>query len=192
VLPAQAATVPSGFKTWTTLSTSDIHKVWTVNFTMPIDSNTVNSSNIYATDDNNQPVNTTLSLSADRTSVQITGVNAYVPGKKYWIFITGGITAFGGEQQLSQPVAIPFTVTGQTSNTPITSVQDSYSSYITSFTVSTLPGVFSVNINQSKMLYQGNYTFAVGMTGLKQGQTVTIYAYDSNGHLLQSQKYTVN
>lgn len=192
VSPVQAATVPNGFKTWTQLSTTNPHKAWTVKFSTPIDSNTVTNSNIYMTNDSNQAVSTTLAQSSDRTSVQVSAITAYIPGNKYWIFITGGITANGGKQHLSQPVAIPFTVTGQASSSQITSVVDSYSSFITSFTVGTLPGVFNVRINQNVMLYQGKNTYALGMTGLKLGQTVTISAYDSNGVLLQSQSYIVN
>ena len=191
-VPVQAATVPSGFKTWTLLSTTNTHKVWMVKFSTQIDSNTINKSNIFMTNDSNQAVNTTLTQSPDGTAVNVSAVNAYIVGAKYWIFIFGGITANEGKQKLSQPVAIPFTVTGQETNDHISSVVDSYSSLITSFTVNTLPGVFNVRINQNVMLYQGKNTYALGMTGLKLGQKVTISAYDSNGTLLQSQSYIVN
>jgi len=190
VSPAQAATVPTGFNTWLQQTTTDTHKVWTVKFSKPMDNNTVNSSNIYMTDDNNLLVKTTLIRSADGASVQVSPVSAYSVGKKYWLFMTGDITTNSGKQQLTKPLVMPFIVTSPDSK--ISSISSSYSSFLTSFTVLTSPDVCSVKINQSETIYQGNNIFALGMTELKQGTNVTVYAYDSNGKLLQSQIYTVN
>jgi len=187
VKPAQAASIPNGFTTWSGMSTTDIHKTWLIKFNMPIDVNTINDSNVYMTDDSNRALSTVLTVSSDQTSVQISALSTFTPGSKYWIYITGGITADNGKQKLSQPLAIPFTVTG-----PISSVTDSYSSLITSFTVETQPNVYSVSINQNNMLYEGNNTFSLAMTNLKQGNKVVINAYDSAGRLLQSESYTVN
>lgn len=190
VVPAQAATVPDGFNTWALQTTTNTRKAWTVKFSAPMDPTELNNSNFYMTDDNNKPVSTTLTQSTDGASVQISPVYAYSAGNKYWLFITGGITFEGGKRHLTKPVAMPFMVT--LPNSMISSVTDSYSSFLTSFTVSTSPDVFSVKINQTSMLYQGNNVYGLGMTGLKQGSRVTIYAYDSNGKLLQSQIYIVN
>ena len=189
VAPAQAATVPTGFKTWPQETTTDTHKVWTVKFSTPMDLNTVNSDNIYVTDDSNLLVKTTLTRSEDGASVMVSPNNAYTVGKKYWLFITGGITTNGGKQYLSKPGAVPFMVV---SDSKISSVSHSYSGLLTSFAVVTSPEVFRVKINQTDMLYQGNNNFALGMTGLKLGDNVTVSAYDSNGKLLQSQIYKVD
>ncbi|MDQ7093928.1 hypothetical protein REC12_10035 [Desulfosporosinus sp. PR] len=187
-VPVQAATIPSGYNIWTLQTTTDTHKVWTVKFNMPADSNSLNNTNLYITDDNNKVVNTTLTTSG--TSVQIKPSAAFIAGNRYWIFITGNITFVNGKLHLTQPLAIPFIVT--VPNSEITSVSDSYSSLITSLTVTTSPEVYSVKINQTYMLYQGNNTYTLGMTALKQGSKVTISAYDSNGKSLQSQTYIVN
>lgn len=79
-----------------------------------------------------------------------------------------------------------------TQSATITSISSSYSSFITSFTVTTSPDVFNVKVNQTDMLYQGNNTFILGMSSLKQGSKVTIYIYDSTNKLLKSQSYTLN
>jgi len=181
----QAATVPSGFSTWPQQTTTDTHKVWTAKFSASVELNTVNSSNIYVTDDSDKLVKTTLTRSSDGVSVQVSPVNAYIAGKTYWLFMTKGLTVDGGTKQLTQPVAMPFIVGN------INSVTNSFSSLITSFTVVTSPEVWSVKINGNEMQYQGNNIYTRGVNGLKQGAKVTVYAYDSSGKLLQSQSYTV-
>lgn len=148
----------------------------------------MNGKNIYVTADNNQPVKTTLTRSSDGTSVQVTPVNAYVMGKQYWLFTTDGITTDSGKQALSKAAAMPFLIT-ETSQ--ISSVTDKYSDLLTSFTMVTSQEVCSVKINQTDMLYKGNNTFSLGMTGLKQGSNVTITAYDGDGKVLNIQTYTV-
>ena len=188
-VPAQAATVPTGFTTWPQQTITDTHKVWTVKFNAPMDLNTMTSSNIYVTDDSNLAVKTTLTRSADGASVLVSPVSAYTVGKKYWLYVTGNITTDGGKQYLSKPSAVPFMVLP---DSKIRSVSHSYSSLLTSFVVVASPEVFRVKINLNDMLYQGNNTFALGMTGLKLGDNVTVSAYDSNGKLLQSQIYKVN
>lgn len=190
VAPAQAATVPAGFNTWTQQTTTDTQKVWTVKFSAPMDLNTMNSSNIYVTDDSNVLSKTILTRSSDGASVLVKPVSAYIVGKKYWLFMTGDITTNGGKQQLSKPLVMPFMVTAPDSK--ISSVSASYSSLLTSFTVLTSSDVYRVKINQSEMMYRGDNTYELGMTGLKQGSKVTVYAYDSTGKLLKSQIYTVD
>lgn len=190
VAPAQAATVPAGYTTWQMQTTTDTHKVWTVKLSAPMDSAGVNKANIYVTDDNDKLVSTTLSLSSDGLTVQVKPVSAYLAGNKYWLYINGDITFNGGKQHLAQSIVMPFMIT--TAGTEIYSVSDSYSSLFSNFSVVTGPDVFSVKINSTNMIYQGNNSYSVGMVGLKQGSKVTVYAYDSSGKLLQSQVYIVN
>ena len=189
-VPAQAATIPAGVNSWPLQSATDTKKVWTVKFNMPVDASTVNSSRIYVTDDSNQPVNTTLARSSDGTSVQVVPSSAYIVGKKLWLFVTNGLTASSGKNVLTQPIAVPFIVTA--GNSKIIQITESCSSLLTSFTVFTSPDVFTVKINSKGMIYQGNNTYSLGMSGLKTGSIVTVYAYDSSGKLLGSQKYTIN
>jgi hypothetical protein len=189
-VPAQASSIPAGFNSWPLQTTTDTNKVWTVKFSLPLDSSKVNRSCIYVTDDSNQPVNTTLTRSSDGTSVQVFPSSAYLAGKKYWLFITNGLTASSGKNVLTQPIAVPFIVTA--GNSKIIQITESSSSLLTSFTVVTSPDVFTVKINSTGMIYQGNNTYSLGMSGLKTGSIVTVYAYDSSGKLLGSQKYTIN
>lgn len=189
VAPVHAATVPAGFNIWTTKTTTNTLKDWTVTFSAPMDINSVNSSNLYVTDDSNKLVKTTLIRSADGASVQIHPVSAYVVGKKYWVYVTEGVTVNNGKQHLTKQEAMPFMVV---KDSVISSVSNSYSSLLTSFTVVTSPEVCSVKIKQSQMLYQGNNIYKLGMTGLKLGSKVTVYAYDGKGKLLESEIYTIN
>ena len=189
-VPAQATAVPAGFDSWSLQATTDTKKVWTVNFTLPVDPSTVNNSRFYITDDNNQAVKTTLVQSSDGTSVKVNPTKAYTVGAKYWLFIAGGLTANSGKNTLTQPIAVPFIVAAE--NSKIIQVSGAYSSLLTSFTVVTSPDVYKVKVNQKELLYQGNNTFSLGMTGLKTGSIVTVYAYNSSGKLLESQKYTIN
>jgi hypothetical protein len=189
-VPASAATIPAGFNSWPLQTTTDTNKVWTVKFNLPVDPSTVNGSRIYVTDDNNKPFNTTVAPSTDRTSVQVMPTSAYIAGKKYWLFIAGGLTASSGKNTLTQPIAVPFIVAA--GNSKIIQVSDSYSSLLTSFTVVTSPDVFTVKINSQVMIYQRENTYSLGMSGLKTGSIVTVYAYDSSGKLLESQKYTID
>lgn len=188
-VPAGAASIPAGFDSWPLQGTTDAKKVWTIKFSLPLDSNSVNRSNIYVTDDSNRSVSTSLVRSADGTSVQVKPSSAYTVGKKYWLFISGGLTAANGKNALAQPIAAPFLVAEE--NSKIIQISASHSPLLTSFTVLTSADVFSVKINSKNMIYQGNNTYTLGMTGLKTGGTVTVYAYDSKGKCLKNQKYTI-
>lgn len=189
IAPANAATIPVGFSTWTEQTTTDTQKAWTVKFNAPMDIQTMNNNNIYVTDDSNVLVKTTLTRSTDGASVLVKSVSAYTVGKKYWLFMTGDIATNSGNRQLTKPLVMPFVVTLPDSKI---TAWHTYSSLFTSFTVVTNPEVCTVKINQSEMIYQGHDIFELGMTGLKQGATVKVYAYDSDGKLLETQTYTVN
>lgn len=185
----RAAAIPTGFNSWPSQSTTDTHKAWTVKFSMPLDSNSVSHSSIYVTDDDNRQVSTTLTRSADGTSVQVKPSGAYTVGKKYWLYITSELTAENGKKALAEPIAAPFLVADE--NSKIIEISSSYSAILTSFTVLTSPDVFAVKINSKSMIYQGNNAYSLGMTGLKTGSIVTVSAYDKNGKSLKSQKYTI-
>lgn len=189
VVPVGAASIPDGFESWPLQGTTDKKKVWTVRFNLPLDTKSVNRDNIYITDDSNNPVNATLTRSTDGTSVQVKPSAAYTVGKKYWLFVGGGLTADNGQNALTQPIAAPFLVAAEDSK--IIQISASHSSLLTSFTVLTSEDVFSVKINNKNAIYQGNNNYTLGMTGLKTGGIVTVVAYDSKGKSLANQKYTI-
>lgn len=188
-VPVGAASIPAGFDSWSLQGTTDKKKIWTVRFTLPLDIKSVNRDNIYITDDSNNPVNTTLTRSTDGTSVQVKPSTAYTVGKKYWLFIGGGLTADNGQNALTQPIAAPFLVADEDSK--IIQISTGHSSLLTSFIVLTSGDVFSVKINNKNAIYQGNNTYTLGISGLKTGGTVTVVAYDSKGKSLANQKYTI-
>jgi hypothetical protein len=187
--PAGAAPIPSGFKVWPLKTTDDFGKTWTIKFNMPLDPATINSQNIYVTDDNNQPVATVLSPSPDSAAVAVTPASPYTPGKEYRLFITSGLTSAKGGLPLHPPVVVPFTVAD--SKAKIIAISSTYSSFLTSITVITSPDVYSVKVGLDEMHYQGGNTYTLGIPGLKIGDVVTIRAYDSNDRLLESKKHTV-
>lgn len=187
--PVGAATIPAGFDSWALQGTTDAKKVWTVRFSLPLDVNSVNQNNIYVTDDNNNAISTSLACSDDGNSVQVKPTGAYKVGQKYWLFVGGGLIADNGKNALAQPIAVPFLVAEE--NSKIILISAGKSSLLTSFTVLTSGDVFSVKINSKNMIYQGNNTYTLGMTGLKTGGTVTVNVYDSKGKSLASQKYTL-
>lgn len=103
-----------GFNIWPLKTTSDPTKVWTVNFSKPLDWSTINSRSIYVADDSNQSVATTLAQVSDGTSVQVSPVTAYSIGKLYWLFITGDVAAKSENLTLTSSVAMPFIITAGT------------------------------------------------------------------------------
>ena len=195
-VPVQASTIPAGFKEWPLQTSTDSRKIWTIKFNAPLDYSSINNLNVYVTDDNHNVVKTSLKQSVDRTAIQISPVNAYTLGKKYWIYITQGITSDNGKNYLVQPIVVPFTISNGPSGTPapdekIMLISHTYSSVLTNFTVTTSPDVFAVKINQISALYEGNNTFVLGLPNIAPGAKVTVTAYDSNGKLLQSKIYAV-
>jgi kumamolisin len=102
----------AGFDVWPLRTTTDTKKIWTIKFSAPVNWNSMTSSCIYVADDSNQPVSTTLTPTSDVASVQVSPVNVYTIGKKYWLFITNRVAANSGNgsQNLSSPVAMPFMI----------------------------------------------------------------------------------
>jgi len=185
-----AAAAPSGYFEWPLKSTADVYKTWTVTFNMPLDPSSVNSESVYVVDANENRVSTKLALSADKRAVQVSPTGKYSYGMRYEIRITGKVKGSNGKYML-QPVALPFIVTPSAGNA-ILDVKCYYSSFLTSVTVTVAPTVFRVTVNGQDAHYIGGDTYSIGLTGLKQGASVTIRAYDQNDKLLESRQCTIN
>ncbi|MCL6639567.1 MAG: Ig-like domain-containing protein [Firmicutes bacterium] len=186
---AWAAAIPPGFSVWPARQTDNPKKTWTVKFNLPLNKATVNSNNIYVTDDNNQRVSTLLATSDDGTAVSVSPAGSYQAGKEYRLFLTGGLTSTRG-LTLSPQVVVPFTVSDP--NAKIILFESNYSSFLTGITVVTSPDVYSVLVNQTEMHYRGNNTYNLGVPGLSQGASVTVKAYDGSGKLLESKTCRIN
>jgi hypothetical protein len=51
--------------------------------------------------------------------------------------------------------------------------------------------LYKVTANGTEMHYEGNNVYALGMSGLKPGDIVTIRAYDESNRLIESTKYRI-
>ncbi|HBW36406.1 MAG: hypothetical protein VR66_21010 [Peptococcaceae bacterium BRH_c23] len=97
-----------GFKIWPAQTTTEVNKVWTISFNVPLLSTSVNSDTIFVTDSKQTKVATTINLSPDGLSVTVTPSKAYTAGD-YNLYITDGLASWASEQ-LSEMIIVPFTV----------------------------------------------------------------------------------
>ena len=84
-------------------------KIWSINFTQPINQSTLNKSSIYIRDNNWNIVDTKLSLSEDGKNVKITPVSNYIPSHAYYLYITNRLQSTSGHP-LSKPKCMTFTI----------------------------------------------------------------------------------
>ncbi|MFZ3101225.1 MAG: hypothetical protein WA131_10590 [Desulfitobacteriaceae bacterium] len=184
-----AATSNLDFTTWPAKTTTDVNKVWTISFTVPLLSTSVNNNTIYVLDSKLAKIATTVKLSADALSAVVIPAVAYTAGD-YSLYITNGITS-QTRVKLVEQIMVPFTVvvTPPTTVNYILDVQSTFNSLITSFKVKTAPNVYRVDVNKTKMQYIGKNTYSAGVYGAKQGNTITFEAYDQNNKLIQTYKY---
>jgi hypothetical protein len=183
---AYAVAAPAQYKTWPRKSSADVRKTWSIKFNMPLDEDSVNAQTIYVADASGKRIDVKLTLSADKTTVKVTPVSPYALNGQYSIYATTGIANADGKH-LARPVVMPFIITDR----HIISVESAYTSLITSLTVTTSPEVYRVTANGTEMHYEGDNVYALGMSGLKPGDTVTIRAYDQSNRLMESTKHSI-
>ncbi|MDQ7096206.1 hypothetical protein REC12_21655 [Desulfosporosinus sp. PR] len=99
----------TGFTIWSSKTTTEINKIWTISFNNPLLSSSVNNSTIYVTDSKQKKVGTTAKLSDDGLSVRVLPSGSYVGGD-YNLYITSGVSSQSG-QKLNGTIIVPFTVT---------------------------------------------------------------------------------
>ena len=105
---AATSTTNTGFKIWPAKTTTEVNKVWTITFSAPLLSTSVNSNTVYVTDSKQTKVATTIKLSPDGLSVTVTPSKAY-SGGDYNLYITEGVTS-SASVQLSEMIIVPFSV----------------------------------------------------------------------------------
>ena len=178
----------SSFTTWPAQTTKEVNKVWTISFNSAFLNTSINSNTIYVENSKRMKVVTIVKPSADGLSVTVTPATAYTAGK-YNLYITNQIMS-RNNVKLSEQIILPFTVV-VTPTTPIIDVNSTFNSLVTSFTVKTTPAVYKVNVNKMPMQYAGDCTYTAGVYGATQGSIVVFDAYDQNGILLQTYKYSL-
>ena len=108
VPPALASAPSAGLKIWPAKTTTEVNKVWTIDFNQPLLSTSINSNTIYVTDSKQKKVPTTAKLSTDTLSVTVTPSKAYEDGD-YNLYITNEVTAVTNVKH-NETIIIPFTV----------------------------------------------------------------------------------
>ncbi|KUO70087.1 MAG: hypothetical protein APF81_00105 [Desulfosporosinus sp. BRH_c37] len=160
-----AATPTKGFKIWPAKTTTEVNKVWTIDFNNPLSSKSINESTIFVTDSKQKKVSTTKKLSTDGLTVTVTPSKAYEAGD-YNLYITNEVTSVTDVKH-DEFIIIPFTVQvtsrGMSSATLVVTVtKDSKD------TVGDLSGVLSLEDPSgtrlsaiSKDIDAGKYTFYI-------------------------------
>lgn len=187
-----AEPILSGYDVWDTRTTDDVNKSWTVKFSGPLATETVNSGNIFITDSGNRPVTATLIISGDGAAVTIRPASPYTAGNEYRLYVTSGVCRKGSGGQrgaaLSRALVMPFIVESQGD---IKSISNVYNALVTVVNVTAGSTVHSVSLNGTAMQYLGNNKFRLGVPGLARGAKVNVKAYDGSGNLLVVRDYTI-
>ena len=163
---AATSTPNTGFKIWPAKTTTEVNKVWTISFSAPLLSTSVNSNTVYVTDSKQIKVATTIKLSPNGLSVTVTPSKAY-SGGDYNLYITNGLTSWASVQ-LSEMIIVPFTVivpsTYTTSVNLVVTVTDDFKVVY----ASDLSGALSLQglsgnrlAPFSKDMVTGKYTFCI-------------------------------
>jgi hypothetical protein len=120
----------------------------------------------------------TVFITTDGSALPGTGTGGTTPG-------TGTGSTGGG----LIPGIVPGASYGQVGN--FTEVNISYNTFFTLIEVKVTDAVTSVEVNKTRMHYEGNNTFSLAVAGLKVGQNITITAFNITGRVIQTQTYQV-
>ncbi|WP_432406911.1 leucine-rich repeat domain-containing protein [Wukongibacter sp. M2B1] len=91
------ATVPVSAAEWDKETNVPLDKVWKVRFNMEIDTDTVNTGNIYITDSNGKRIDAYVNQNEDKKEVFIVSKEKYNEGESYYIHITKGVRSIDGK-----------------------------------------------------------------------------------------------
>ncbi|MEN6351720.1 MAG: Ig-like domain-containing protein [Syntrophomonas sp.] len=89
---------------------TELNKTWTIKLSQAVASETVKTQNIYVTDDSNETVNTTLSISEDLKSIAVTPATDYTPNKEYRLYISNQLQAKDSLKYLNKSLVMPFII----------------------------------------------------------------------------------
>ncbi|MZQ74792.1 MAG: hypothetical protein GT589_01360 [Peptoclostridium sp.] len=93
------------WETWSTKTTDNPYKDWTVEFSKYVSSDTVNSSKIFITDSTGNNIPAEISISENK--INIKPEHAYVAGESYYLYISKDIQSGDGES-LQSGIRMPF------------------------------------------------------------------------------------
>lgn len=101
----------SDYQEWTSKQRVEENKVWTIRFNNDLDKTTINSNNVYVTDENGQTIPVDVALSADLKGVTVSLKNGgkYEKGKSYYLIITEKVKKTSGKP-LGSPARMKFTI----------------------------------------------------------------------------------
>lgn len=179
--------VPSAFanatstdlRIWPAKTTTEVNKVWTIAFNVPLESTSVNENTIFVTDSKQKKISTMTKLSIDGLSVTVTPSKAYTAGD-YNLFITNKLTSLENFKHNEQ-IIVPFTVIVPTTvKVPSTIVVPTYTgsvSYVVSVT-DDYKAVYTSDLSGSLWIEGPNGTrLGPSSKDLSKGQyTYNIYA----------------
>lgn len=81
--------------------------VWRIRFNIPLDSSTVNSSNMYVSDESNAPLKTSIRYDIENNTIEVEPLEPYARDAYYFLNITTKVKSRGG-QKLKEPVKLKF------------------------------------------------------------------------------------
>ena len=184
ISPARAAG-EAGYEEWLLKTAEDTRKVWEIQFSLPLDPDSVNNDSIYIT---RGAERLETGFMVDGCTVYAAPLQAYETSREYLLFITDKVTSTSG-RQLSIPVMMPFVIVDK--NAKIQRISCRYSAGFTLVTVCTTPDVHMVKAGSDEMKFEGGNTFTHLLLDLKPGAMLTIKAYNENNKLLETKKCTV-
>ncbi|WP_231860399.1 Ig-like domain-containing protein [Bacillus sp. OxB-1] len=174
-------------KTFSSQSISDVKKSWTIKFSQPVDSASLNSNYVYITK-GSQKISTGLKLLDGGYTVEVTPLVPYEPGQSYRLVVSESLKSVKG-QALKESVSKPFDVLDPAA--AIQSIQYTTGEGIHSFKVKARNDVYAVKINGVDLHLTGWNEFSHTFLNLKPGTTVTIRAYSSTNKVLETKTLTV-
>lgn len=76
------------YKEWPMKIDQPVNKVWNINFSKPVNQESVNSKSIYITDSKNNVINVNFEFGDDNKVVRVLPLGEYIHGQTYYLYIT--------------------------------------------------------------------------------------------------------
>ncbi|MGN7385535.1 Ig-like domain-containing protein [Sporosarcina sp. SAFN-015] len=191
ILFAFTITASSHAVSFTSESTHDPEKPWTISFSQKIDSESMGPDHVYITTPSGENHPVSLTISDDLEKIIVKPEKRYAIGTNYRLTVSKSVTSAEGKP-LKEDVVKDFIYTGiyihviQAELNPLaTNVKVQTEATVTSLTISVNGGV------EQPMIGSGKTSFSRGIQGLAAGDELFIKAYDKNGKLLEEQVFEV-
>ncbi len=83
--------------------------VWRIKFSAPLDPATVNNTNLYVTDSDDQRLKTGIHYNSDTHEIEVEPLEPYAKDTSYFLNVSKDVMSVGG-QSLKSAVKVPFKV----------------------------------------------------------------------------------